>query len=239
MQSIAKYFGDNQQRIAPNAGPGHWNDPDMLVIGNFGLTVSQAEAQMALWAILAAPLLMSTDVQRLRPEMANILLNQWVSICGYKKPNTKRIVYFNFRDIIAINQDPLGIQGKRVLSRDQIDVWTRRISCANSNSHRYAVAFISGRVDGQRFVFQLKWSELGLQNAYGYGMVDLYDASNTAEVGVNDNISVIVEPSGKLNTYNQDPHVCIISFDIFSRLPLLLYDRNLNKSTYTICISFI
>lgn len=71
-----KYFAENQDRIAPNAAPGHWNDPDMLLIGNFGLSLEQSQAQMALWAILAAPLLMSNDLDNIRPEFQEILLNQ-------------------------------------------------------------------------------------------------------------------------------------------------------------------
>lgn len=76
MKTIVQYFAENQDRIAPNAAPGHWNDPDMLLIGNFGLSLEQSQAQMALWAILAAPLLMSTDLNEIRPEFREILLNR-------------------------------------------------------------------------------------------------------------------------------------------------------------------
>jgi len=77
----------------PNAGPGHWNDPDMLVIGNFGLSYEQSKTQMAIWAILAAPLLMSVDLRTIRPEYKAILQN---------------------KKIIAVDQDLLGIQGRRI-----------------------------------------------------------------------------------------------------------------------------
>lgn len=70
------YFAYNQDRIRPHSGPGHWNDPDMLVIGNFGLSLDQSKAQMAIWAILAAPLIMSTDLTNIRPEFSKILLNK-------------------------------------------------------------------------------------------------------------------------------------------------------------------
>lgn len=65
------------------------NDPDMLIIGNFGLSYEQSKTQMALWAILAAPLLMSVDLRTIRPEYKAILQN---------------------RKIIAVDQDPLGKQ---------------------------------------------------------------------------------------------------------------------------------
>ena len=65
-----------------------------MIIGNFGLSYDQSRTQMAIWAIMAAPLIMSTDLRTLKQEFKDILLNQ---------------------DVIKINQDPLGIQGKRVV----------------------------------------------------------------------------------------------------------------------------
>ena len=64
-----------------------------LIIGNFGLSYDQSRAQMAMWAILASPLFMSVDLRTIRPEMKAILLN---------------------KNVIAINQDPLGVQGRRI-----------------------------------------------------------------------------------------------------------------------------
>lgn len=76
LRKITEYFAANQSRIQPHAGPGHWNDPDMLIIGNFGLTIEQSKTQMAIWAILAAPLIMSNDLKNVRPEFEEILLNK-------------------------------------------------------------------------------------------------------------------------------------------------------------------
>ena len=69
-----------------------------LIIGNFGLSYDQARTQMALWAIMAAPLIMSNDLRTIKQEFKDILLN---------------------RAVIKIDQDPLGIQGRRVL-RDKV-----------------------------------------------------------------------------------------------------------------------
>ena len=65
-----------------------------LLIGNYGLSYEQSKVQMAVWAILAAPLLISTDLKAIRPEYRDILLN---------------------KEIIAINQDKLGIQGRKIM----------------------------------------------------------------------------------------------------------------------------
>jgi Alpha galactosidase A len=72
------------------AGPGHWNDPDQLVTGNPGLSLSEQQAQFALWSIFAAPLLVSTDLQTISAASRDILLN---------------------REVIAVNQDAWGRQG--------------------------------------------------------------------------------------------------------------------------------
>lgn len=101
LQYIMDYFAVNQSRIQPHAGPGHWNDPDMLLIGNYGLSLDQSKMQMAIWSILAAPLLMSTDLENITPAFSDILLNP---------------------KIIAVNQDSLGIQGIRVRYENGIEV---------------------------------------------------------------------------------------------------------------------
>lgn len=64
-----------------------------LMIGNFGLSEDQAKTQMAIWAILAAPLFMSTDLRKIKPEFKKILLN---------------------KEVIAVNQDPYGIMGRQI-----------------------------------------------------------------------------------------------------------------------------
>nr|XP_036862753.1 alpha-N-acetylgalactosaminidase isoform X2 [Manis javanica] len=92
--SVLDWFVRYQDILQPVAGPGHWNDPDMLLIGNFGLSFEQARAQMALWTVLAAPLFMSTDLRTISAQNMDILQNPLM---------------------IKINQDPLGIQGRRVL----------------------------------------------------------------------------------------------------------------------------
>jgi alpha-galactosidase len=79
--------------LAPHAKPGAWNDPDMLEIGNGGMTDAEYRSHFSLWAIMAAPLLIGTDLRRATPATMNILLN---------------------RDVIAVDQDPLGKQGVEI-----------------------------------------------------------------------------------------------------------------------------
>ena len=76
-----------------------------LIIGNFGLSYEQSKTQMAMWAIFAAPLLMSVDLRTIKPDYKAILQN---------------------RHIIAVNQDRLGIQGRRIY---KVRKWINLINC--------------------------------------------------------------------------------------------------------------
>ena len=98
---------EQQDSLAKYAGPGHWNDPDMLEVGNGKLTIEENRAHFALWAILAAPLLAGNDLPHMTPEVNAILTN---------------------RDVIAVNQDKLGKQGTRAYSDGEVEVWTRHLS---------------------------------------------------------------------------------------------------------------
>ncbi|CAD7091944.1 unnamed protein product [Hermetia illucens] len=174
--SITDYFAENQDRIQPHAAPGHWNDPDMLILGNFGLSYDQSKAQMAIWAILAAPLLMSADMATISPDIKGILQN---------------------KDVIAVNQDPLGIQGIRVSKEKNIEIWTRPITPVYDGNHSYAVAFVSRRTDGAPYSISSIVSEMGLKNKNGYTVTDLFDKTVQARVvEPSHSFNVRVNPSG-------------------------------------------
>nr|CAI5822223.1 unnamed protein product [Callosobruchus analis] len=144
---IVDWFAGNQDRLAPFAGPGHWNDPDMLIIGDYGLSYEQSKAQMAIWAIMAAPLIMSVDLRTIEPKFRDILLN---------------------KDVIAVNQDRLGIQGRFILRKDKIDIWTKPITPKEEGGHSYAIALMSRRVDGYPYRLSFTMAELGIRNPNGF-----------------------------------------------------------------------
>jgi alpha-galactosidase len=97
-------IGFGQAGLARYAGPGHWNDPDMLEVGNGKMTGDEYRTHMSLWAILAAPLLAGNDLSKMTPETLSILTN---------------------KDVIAIDQDPLGKQGDRVTATGPFEVWAK------------------------------------------------------------------------------------------------------------------
>jgi alpha-galactosidase len=97
-------IGFSQAGLAKYAGPGHWNDPDMLEVGNGKMKYNEYLTHMSLWAILAAPLLAGNDLSQMTAETKSILMN---------------------KDVIAIDQDPLGKQGDRVSADGPFEVWSK------------------------------------------------------------------------------------------------------------------
>ena len=100
-------IGFGQAGLAKFAGPGHWNDPDMLEVGNGGMNQEEYKTHMSLWAILAAPLLAGNDLSKMTPETIALLTN---------------------REIIAVDQDTEGKQGDRVWQEGPIEVWSRPLA---------------------------------------------------------------------------------------------------------------
>nr|XP_022920565.1 alpha-N-acetylgalactosaminidase-like [Onthophagus taurus] len=173
--NILDWFSENQDRIAKYSGPGHWNDPDMLLVGNFALSEDQSKAQMAIWSIMAAPLLMSVDLRTIKPEFRQILLNP---------------------DAIAINQDKLGIMGKLVYTAlKRIDVWVKPIMPIVNGEFSLAIGFISNRIDGYPRIASVPMKTLGLNNPKGYHITNIFDPEYV-DVISGGNIVVRVKPSG-------------------------------------------
>ena len=117
-------IASQQDGLASYAGPGHWNDPDMLEVGNGKLTLAENRTHFSWWAMLAAPLLAGNDLPNMKPEIKAILTN---------------------KDVVAIDQDSLGKQGTRAYSDGEVEVWTRElqggakaVAVINVGSDRYS-----------------------------------------------------------------------------------------------------
>jgi alpha-galactosidase len=95
---------DRQAELHPYAGPDHWNDPDMLEVGNGELTADQSRAHFALWSVLAAPLMAGNDLRMMSDEVREILIAP---------------------EIVAIDQDAAGTQGRRITRDGDVEVWMR------------------------------------------------------------------------------------------------------------------
>lgn len=131
-ESMSK-IGFAQDGLAPYAAPGHWNDPDMLEIGNGGMTDDEYRTHMSLWSILAAPLLAGNDLRSMSPAILEILTN---------------------REVIAVNQDKAGKQGRRVAQSGEQEVWVRPLADGG-----HAIGMFNR--SAAPATVSLKWAELG------------------------------------------------------------------------------
>ena len=100
-------IGFDQDGLEPFTGPGHWNDPDMLEVGNGGMNHDEYITHMSLWVLLAAPLLAGNDLSKMTPETLDILTNN---------------------EVIAIDQDRKGAQGRRVSQEGPLEVWAKPLA---------------------------------------------------------------------------------------------------------------
>jgi alpha-galactosidase len=128
-------IGFKQDELAPFARPGHWNDPDMLEIGNGGMNDDEYRTHMSLWSILAAPLLAGNDLRDMTQGVKDILMN---------------------REVIAIDQDKAGKQGHRLSQSGTQEIWVREL-----DRKAKAVALFNRGGDAARI--SIKWSDLGVK----------------------------------------------------------------------------
>ena len=105
-RAVLRVAAQNAQ-LASSAGPGGWNDPDILQVGLRGLSPIEGRTMFSMWAMMAAPLLAGNDLRRMDGRTRGTLLN---------------------REVIAIDQDPAGVQGLRVSAKRGRDVWVRPLS---------------------------------------------------------------------------------------------------------------
>ena len=117
----------DQDELRKAAGPDHWNDMDMLEVGNGGLTPDEERTHFALWTILNSPLLLGNDLRNMSPQTLDILTN---------------------KEIIAINQDSLGIQGFKYKKEGTIEVWVKPMA-----NNEWAICFFNRSQQPSDFTF--------------------------------------------------------------------------------------
>jgi alpha-galactosidase len=120
--------------LYPYAGPGHWNDPDMLEVGNGGLSLVEDRAHFSFWALFAAPLMAGNDLQAMKPEIRDILMN---------------------REVIAVDQDSLGMQGRKVRDSSARQVWVKPLA----DGSRAVILFNRGSEESP---IAVPWEDIGV-----------------------------------------------------------------------------
>lgn len=138
---------DLQAGLETFSGPGHWNDPDMLEVGNGGMTNSEYRAHFSFWALLAAPLISGNDVRSMSAETKEILLN---------------------KEVIAIDQDALGRQGRRIKKEGDLEVWGRPLK----DGGRAVIFFNRGKAEGE---IGVTWEEIAYPGHLPAKVRDLWE----------------------------------------------------------------
>jgi alpha-galactosidase len=142
---------DQLNGLESYAGPGHWNDPDMLEVGNGVLTETESRAHFSMWCILAAPLIAGNDIRSMSAETRAILTN---------------------RDLIAVDQDPLGIQGHRVKKDGDLEVWSKQLSDGGR-----AVALLNRSSDEKKIT--VRWQDIGYPESLKASVRDLWSGKGS------------------------------------------------------------
>jgi alpha-galactosidase len=124
---------DQQVGLEKYAGPGGWNDPDMLEVGNGGMTTAEYRAHFSLWCLLSAPLVAGNDIRSMTPEIRDILTN---------------------KEVIAVDQDA-PLQGRRIRKDGDLEVWVKNLP----GDARVVVLLNRGKTEAPQAV---SWQELGL-----------------------------------------------------------------------------
>jgi alpha-galactosidase len=145
---------DMQVERAAHASPNAWNDPDMLEVGNGGMTTTEYESHFSLWAMLAAPLVAGNDLSKMDADTLRILTN---------------------KDVIAVDQDPLGKQGTRKQKEGDLEIWVRPLQ----GGEFAAVLFNRGKTPAD---MKLKWDRLGLPEDRKADVKDLWSKKLTKSV---------------------------------------------------------
>ncbi|MDQ2848831.1 MAG: NPCBM/NEW2 domain-containing protein, partial [Actinomycetota bacterium] len=165
---------DGEANNGSFAGPGGWNDPDILQVGLGGMTQAEDQAHMSMWAVLAAPLLAGNDLRSMSAATKAILTN---------------------KDVIAVDQDRLGVQGRRIARRGDADVWSKPLA----NGDRAVLLVNRGAGD---LTVQTTAAQVGLPKAKSYRVRDLWthttsQSGGTIVAGVPAHSAVLVRVSVK------------------------------------------
>ncbi|KAK6026764.1 alpha-galactosidase [Ostertagia ostertagi] len=173
--SIMAFYNRFQNELIEVTGPGQWNDPDMLVIGmKNGLTVDQAKVQMSVWSIWSAPLIMSNDLREIDPKFKEILLN---------------------RDVIAIDQDPMGKMGRLMLSNDNTAVYVKPVMPREVSDTSFAIAVVNKHLS-VTYTIKFALNKVGMNHEAGYQIKDLWSGQDMGVFKPTDTLTVQVPATG-------------------------------------------
>jgi len=156
---------EKQNGLEEYAKPGKWNDPDMLEVGNPGLTTNESRVHFTMWCMLAAPLITGNDLRNMPNEISEILMNS---------------------ELIAINQDILGKQGFKVYDEGNFEIWQKPLINGD-----IAICFLN--LENKEKQFQVNWKEINIKGFKGqYAIKNLWE--NKMKKSTNEELSISIPP---------------------------------------------
>lgn len=139
---------EKQVGLEKYSGSGHWNDPDMLEVGNKGLTINEARAHFTMWCMLSSPLITGNDLREMSDNIKNIL--------------TKK-------ELIALDQDPLGKQGFKIYDEGNFEIWQKPLAGGD-----IAICFLNLEIKDK--FYKINWKKIKIKNFSGiYRIKDLWE----------------------------------------------------------------
>ncbi|TPP65006.1 Alpha-N-acetylgalactosaminidase [Fasciola gigantica] len=176
VMTIINVVRQHSELLSSIAGPGHWNDPDMLVLGNFGLSHDQERVQMGMWCMFAAPLLISTDMDELNEKSANLMKNKM---------------------LIDIDQDEGGHQAKFVGMKGDVQLWTRQLTRIPNS---WAIALLNAKQSGAPIHVPVTLEEMNITSNHpesdAFELIDVFTESEFGVLLQKESIVMRLNPNG-------------------------------------------
>jgi alpha-galactosidase len=151
---------DKQEGLEKYAGPGHWNDPDMLEVGNKGLTYNESQAHFSFWCLLAAPLMAGNDVRTMSDSTRSILTN---------------------KEAISVNQDVLGIEGSKKYDNGDFEIWTKPLK----NDELAVILFNRNKLKQN---LKVDWKMAGIDGKYN--LHDIWSHKDLGSISANSSFTM-------------------------------------------------
>lgn len=170
VKNIVNYYGKNNVLFQKYSGPGGFFDPDMVLAGGFGMSHYQQRAQMAMWAMFSAPLIMSNDLRDIPNEAKQLLLNSL---------------------IISVDQDPLGAMATKVWEFNGVQLWVKPIVPEGS----LAIVFFNMNNFGSGTPLSSAAGDLGMTDPKGYNVTEVFAGTNMGILKPNSKLNIRVFPS--------------------------------------------
>ncbi|XP_050669400.1 alpha-N-acetylgalactosaminidase-like [Leptidea sinapis] len=170
IRTIITHYKESYDQLSPYHAPGQWNDPDMLILGTGSLTDNQSRVHIAVYVMLAAPLLLSCDMKKITDYEKQLLLNL---------------------DLIAIAQDSLGVMGKPYELQNSVTLWVKPHLPRKGDKY-HSVSFALVNLQSESSSVSFTPGSYSLNSTDGYTVMDIFQRKFIRNVTLRDSISVEV-----------------------------------------------